>query len=236
MVGSTPTMDQPGIAAQPKRSAGDSLRSPMHPVSAHPFALSNSLIELLPDEEADDACSDEDDGLAGSYPVEQSPGPRRSSLHQTPKGVRRSRSLPTLVSGPGDDRRSIFSTDIWLGDHSEASSLFAAEVAIKGWTAVGDPKRGGYIVYDCSIRTRDGATIHIHKRYSAFDRLYESLMTYLPRGLSSQVRKIPPKAAFARFRPVFLEKRRRLLQDWLMGVMLHPDLGGNKLVKEWVME
>lgn len=40
----------------------------------------------------------------------------------------------------------------------------------------------------------------------------------------------------ARFRPAFLEKRRRLLQQWLASILLHPDLGGTVHVKQWVME
>lgn len=40
---------------------------------------------------------------------------------------------------------SIFSNDIWLGDNSGASSLFAREVEIRGWTNVGDKLGGAYI-------------------------------------------------------------------------------------------
>ena len=40
---------------------------------------------------------------------------------------------------------SIFSNDIWLGDNSGASGLFAREVEIRGWTSVGDKLGGAYI-------------------------------------------------------------------------------------------
>lgn len=40
---------------------------------------------------------------------------------------------------------SVFSNDIWLGDNSGASGLFAREVEIRGWTSVGDKLGGAYI-------------------------------------------------------------------------------------------
>ena len=40
---------------------------------------------------------------------------------------------------------SIFSDDIWLGDNSGASTLFARQVEIRGWTSVGDKLGGAYI-------------------------------------------------------------------------------------------
>ena len=40
---------------------------------------------------------------------------------------------------------SIFSNDIWLGDNSGASGLFAREVEIRGWTSVGDKLGGAYV-------------------------------------------------------------------------------------------
>jgi hypothetical protein len=40
----------------------------------------------------------------------------------------------------------------------------------------------------------------------------------------------------ARYRLAFLEKRRRLLQQWLTTILLHPDIGGTSIVKQWVVE
>lgn len=40
---------------------------------------------------------------------------------------------------------SILSNDIWLGDNSGSSGLFAREVEIRGWTSVGDKLGGAYI-------------------------------------------------------------------------------------------
>lgn len=52
-----------------------------------------------------------------------------------------------LKNRAADDKRSIFSNDIWLGDRSGSSSstVFSREVLISGWLAVGDTRRGGYI-------------------------------------------------------------------------------------------
>ncbi|KAF9504365.1 hypothetical protein BS47DRAFT_1308301 [Hydnum rufescens UP504] len=147
--------------------------------------------------------------------------------------VRRARSLPDFAQ---DDQRSLFSNDIWLGDHSGLGKGFALEVSINGWIVVGDIRRGAYIVYDCVIKTKDGAVIHARKRYSAFEQLHSSLMLSLPRTVASHVPSLPPKAALGEYRPTFLERRRRHLEQWLMFVLLHPDIGGCAPVREWVME
>jgi hypothetical protein len=47
--------------------------------------------------------------------------------------------------GKHDAPPSVFSNDIWLGDNSGASSLFARQVEIRGWTSVGDKLGGAYI-------------------------------------------------------------------------------------------
>lgn len=46
-----------------------------------------------------------------------------------------------------DDKHSILSNDIWLGDRSGStnSTVFSRDVLISGWLAVGDTRRGGYI-------------------------------------------------------------------------------------------
>lgn len=40
---------------------------------------------------------------------------------------------------------SIFSHDIWLGDHSGQSSAFSRDVMISGWTNVGDELVGAFV-------------------------------------------------------------------------------------------
>lgn len=131
---------------------------------------------------------------------------------------------------------SIFSHDIWLGDHSGQSSAFSRDVMISGWTNVGDELVGAFVVYDCAIRTKEGTTIHTHKRYSAFVELYHALKRTLPHHLLHFIPPLPPKSPFARYRPVFLDRRRRQLQYWLSAVLLHPEIGACQAVRYWVVD
>ncbi|TDL21902.1 Phox-like protein [Rickenella mellea] len=188
----------------------------------HPFKNSKSLLIVIPndriDVEAESAFYDDFclDGVDS-----------RSHLSR-----RRSRSAPPSPR----DAPSVFSNDIWLGDNSGESNAFARDVTITGWTSVGDKRGSAYIVYDCSIRTAQNTTLHAHKRYSAFVQLYASLRRTLPQTLLSQIPPLPPKAALAKFRPTFLDRRRRMLQHWLSAVLLHPDIGGCQAVRDWVLD
>ena len=47
---------------------------------------------------------------------------------------------------------------------------------------------------------------------------------------------LPPKFPLAKFRPTFLDRRRRLLQHWLCAILLHPEIGGCQAVRDWVMD
>ncbi|KAI0351879.1 Phox-like protein [Trametes cingulata] len=132
--------------------------------------------------------------------------------------------------------QSIFSKDIWLGDNSGESQAFARNVEIAGWTSVGDKRGGAYVVYDCVITTKEGLVVHALKRYSAFAQLYARLRATLPVSQQSYVPSLPPKAPLAKFRPSFLDRRRRLLQHWLSAILLHPEIGGCQAVREWVMD
>ncbi|KAJ7792625.1 hypothetical protein B0H14DRAFT_3889801 [Mycena olivaceomarginata] len=123
------------------------------------------------------------------------PPPAREQRHDTtenkPFGVipvyTRARSLLPAVAGrdaspierlePRPERPyspvappSVFSNDIWLGDNCGESAAFAREVQISGWTSVGDAHGlgGASVVYDCTIKTKEGTPIHAHKRYSDF--------------------------------------------------------------------
>ncbi|KAF9219976.1 Phox-like protein [Gyrodon lividus] len=185
------------------------------PSPSHPFRNTTGLLVVIPDtidveEESrfyDELCDDQD--------------------------ARASRtSVPRSPQGPP----SIFSHDIWLGDNSGESRAFARDVKISGWTNVGDKLGGAYVVYDCVIRTKEGTTIHAHKRYSAFVELYRALRQSLPRHQQHFVPALPPKSPFARYRPTFLDRRRRQLQYWLSAVLLHPEIGACQAVRFWVMD
>ncbi|KAG9318959.1 Phox-like protein [Chiua virens] len=188
--------------------------NPTSSSTTHPFRNATGLLVLLPDkidveEESrfyDQPC-DEPDG-----------GASRSSIH--------------LSLGPP----SVFSHDIWLGDSLGESGAFARDVRISGWTHVGDKLGGAYVVYDCVIRTKESTTIHAHKRYSAFLELYQALKQSLPSHLQHFVPILPPKSPLSRYRPAFLDHRRRQLQYWLSAVLLHPEIGACQAVKWWVMD
>ncbi|KAI0793640.1 Phox-like protein [Fomes fomentarius] len=134
------------------------------------------------------------------------------------------------------EAQSIFSRDIWLGDNSGESKAFARDVEIAGWTSVGDKREGAYVVYDCVIKTKEGTTIHALKRYSAFAQLYAKLRATLPSSQQGYIPSLPPKHPLSKFRPAFLDRRRRLLQHWLAAVLLHPEIGACEAVREWVMD
>ncbi|KAF9033079.1 hypothetical protein BDZ89DRAFT_563934 [Hymenopellis radicata] len=192
--------------------------TPTQSAIQHPFANCKGLLEIIPnkidiEEEArlyDELCQDD----SGVRPVQ----------------VSRPRS-PSLFS------RESFGTSIWLADNVGESRTFARDVQISGWTSVGDMTGGGaYVVYDCVIKTKEGTTIHAHKRYTAFEDLEFELRRTLPRQQQRFIPALPPKAPLARYRPAFLDRRRILLQHWLSSILLHPDLGGCKAVREWVMD
>ncbi|KAF5381730.1 hypothetical protein D9615_005430 [Tricholomella constricta] len=181
----------------------------------HPFANSKNLLEVIPNgidvaEESKlyDELSHDDEYEARSIT-------RRAMSFQGPP--------------------SVFSKDIWLGDNLGESLAFAQDVKISGWTNVGDKPEGAYIVYDCTIRTKEGTVIHAHKRYSDFTVLESALRRTLPRHQRHFVPILPPKTPLSRYRPAFLDRRRRLLQSWLLAVLLHPDVGGSQAVRLWVM-
>ncbi|PBK72978.1 uncharacterized protein ARMOST_04915 [Armillaria ostoyae] len=191
--------------------------SPITPT--YPFAHARGLLEIIPnkidvEEESrlyDELCTDDDDPLRhGAIPV-------------------RPRSPPGAPS--------VFSREsIWLGDNCGESLAFARDVKISGWTNVGDKLGGAYVVYDCVIKTKEGTVIHCHKRYSSFVQLESALRRTLPRNQQHFLPRLPPKAPLARYRPAFLDQRRRMLQYWLSSILLHPDIGGCKAVRLWVMD
>jgi len=206
------------------REAAGAPRAPPAPI--HPFADSQSLLTLIRDEPS--STLGDDDFLS------EDENPTIPLRHRSQSFIlRKSRSMPNFLP---EDQRSVFSNDIWLGDGEGMSKAFAREVRIGGWIFVGDTKSGAYIVYDCVIQTKDGTNIHAHKRYSAFEKLRDTLMVELPRSLSSHIPSLPPKSALARYRPAFLDRRRRRLEQWIGAVLLHPDIGGCVTVRDWVME
>ncbi|CAK5269101.1 unnamed protein product, partial [Mycena citricolor] len=199
----------------------------------HPWANSNSRIEVMHSSiDVEEESRIYDDMVFDVSPIE-------------PRPENRPYSPPTAPS--------VFSNDIWLDDNSGAEgSIFARQVSIAGWTSVGDSLGGAYVVYDCSIKTKDGTLIHAHKRYSDFVALETQLLRTLPVGFGAisnfvvssfttqpnsraHLPALPPKSPFSRYRAAFLARRRRALEAWLCSVLLHPDIGGSLAVRKWVV-
>ena len=61
------------------------------------------------------------------------------------------------------------------------------------------------------------------------------LFRLFQRHLVLSIPPLPPKNPLSRFRPAFLDRRRRLLQYWLANILLHPEIGGVDVVKKWVI-
>ncbi|KAI0786916.1 hypothetical protein C8Q75DRAFT_769970 [Abortiporus biennis] len=194
-------------------------QSPTTPTSAHPFQNSKNLLVLIPDR----------------IDVEEESRLYDELLDSADSDVTYYQESP-LPQSPIETAPSIFSNDIWLGDNSGESLAFARNVQVSGWTSVGDKRGGAYIVYDCAISTKEGTVIHALKRYSSFAELYARLRGTLPKHQQRFIPTLPPKSPLAKFRPTFLDRRRRLLEHWLGSVLLHPDIGGCKACRDWVME
>ncbi|GAW07931.1 Phox-like protein [Lentinula edodes] len=137
-----------------------------------------------------------------------------------------------IIRNPGidieEEARLIRETGLHILSYREHEHLAC------GWTNVGDKDKlggGAYVVYDCVVKTKEGTTIHAHKRYNAFVQLDAALRRSLPRHQQRYVPQLPPKAPFARYRPAFLDQRRRQLEYWLSAVLLHPDVGASKALE-----
>ncbi|THH07784.1 hypothetical protein EW145_g3142 [Phellinidium pouzarii] len=194
----------------------------------------NGLVEVIRDDE-DRIDVEEEERVYHTFDLDGDDADALGFSRTKPRSSR-----PRLSSQRRSHARassSIFSHDIWVGESGEAEKdvPFARGVRIVGWTSVGDKKDGAYVVYDCALLTNACTTIHIHKRYSAFVALHAALSHILPGAVHKQLPPLPPRAPWARYRAGFLEKRRRALQNWLSGVMLHPEIGGCSVVREWVM-
>ena len=77
--------------------------------------------------------------------------------------------------------------------------------------------------------------VHVY-RYVPFEVTGKAYLMLLQQDYQRFIPPLPPKSPLAKFRPSFLDQRRRLLQHWLSSVLLHPDIGGCQILREWVMD
>jgi len=123
-------------------------------------------------------------------------------------------------------------------DKDSADGLWASRVTvtepsiIKGNQGKTLQAVSGYVVWLCTVETFEGRILKTRKRYSEFFTLRQNLCTAFPRH-EKMIPALPPKSVVSKFRPAFLEKRRRGLELFLSTVLLMPDLGASPIVKKW---
>ncbi|QRW03379.1 hypothetical protein RhiLY_02378 [Ceratobasidium sp. AG-Ba] len=213
-----------GPATKPTSQPSTPLARPSSaPAPSHPFAQASGLVQIIRPTTQD--MIEEEARFWDDF--------------TTDDGNRSGANTSGRISPPNSSAaRSVFSNDIWLDDNSgnDADRTFARDVQLVGWASVGDNISTGYVVYDCAIRTKEGVTIHLHKRYNSFVKLHRSLRRTLPPDVVHSIPSLPPKNALAKYRPAFLDSRRRKLQTWLATVLMHPDMGGCPAIRQWILE
>ena len=96
--------------------------------------------------------------------------------------------------------------------------------------------RGTYVTYRVNtLRTDHKTTISVRRRYRDFEKLFKSLSTKYP---DHALAKLPEKKTFelGKFKPEFVESRRKRLEDWLLGLAIHPVLGESPDFCDFLMD
>ncbi|KAK9386514.1 Phox homologous domain-containing protein [Lipomyces mesembrius] len=148
---------------------------------------------------------------------------------------------PGIAGSPGDphDLTLVDPMPITLVDHSMddgdvngkiwARSAWAGDYSI----VAGAGKAGAYVTWLCVIETVEGRTIRFRKRYSEFCQLQNALSGEFPQ-LRAAIPGLPPKSIISKFRPAFLEERRRGLEYFLACIVLNPVFAGSTVVKDFI--
>ncbi|KAL2854244.1 Phox homologous domain-containing protein [Aspergillus pseudoustus] len=148
---------------------------------------------------------------------------------------------------------------ITLEDHTEdpdsetSRGLWAKSVTIDDHVVVqGKTGIGAYVVWNCRIRTLEGAIITVrmrytcerslldsrranfsYNRYSEFDDLRSKLVASFPHAKNA-LPSLPPKSVIFKFRPKFLDSRRVGLEYFLNCVLLNPEFASSPIVKDFL--
>jgi len=168
-------------------------------------------------------------------------------------------SSPGLSIIDGDYPPSSVEPPIDLIDHTQSAVPFrneqggedswAVNVLVDDYTIVGDPdKAGSYVVWKINVELKadlvpgdsqpnpsavsTGRYVEAHKRYSEFTAFRDKLIARYPE-LTAAIPELPPKSVVGKFRPAFLEKRRKGLEWFLSCVMLNPQLCNTPVVRSW---
>ncbi|KAK9332053.1 Phox homologous domain-containing protein [Lipomyces starkeyi] len=148
---------------------------------------------------------------------------------------------PGIAGSPGDphDLTPVDPIPITLVDHSmddgDVNGQMWARSAWVGDYAIvaGAGKAGAYVTWLCVIETVEGRTIRFRKRYSEFCQLQNALSGEFPL-LRAAIPGLPPKSIISKFRPAFLEERRRGLEYFLACIVLNPVFAGSTVVKDFI--
>ncbi|ELU37177.1 hypothetical protein AG1IA_08793 [Rhizoctonia solani AG-1 IA] len=174
--------------------------------TSHPFAGSSGLIQVIPSTIHD--LIEEEARLWDEFPADNRV------------------DMSGRVSPPGSmANHSVFSNDIWLGDNcGNADRTFARDVQLVGWASVGDSISTGYVgPFDTHYLLMSSTTFQLsHPRTRLVSQPYAVASPF------------SPLARVAKYRPAFLDSRRRKLQTWLATVLMHPDIGGCSTVQRTI--
>ncbi|KAK9234378.1 Phox homologous domain-containing protein [Lipomyces kononenkoae] len=148
---------------------------------------------------------------------------------------------PGIAGSPGDphDLTPVDPIPITLVDHSmddgDANCQMWARSAWVGDYSIvaGTGKAGAYVTWLCVIDTVEGRTIRFRKRYSEFCQLQTALADEF-KSLRAAIPGLPPKSIISKFRPAFLEERRRGLEYFLACIVLNPVFAGSTVVQDFM--
>ncbi|KAK7208235.1 Phox homologous domain-containing protein [Myxozyma melibiosi] len=148
---------------------------------------------------------------------------------------------PGIEGSPGDpyDLTHVDPLPITLVDHSmddnqENGKMWARSAWVGDYSIVaGAGKAGAYVSWLCVIETVESQSIRFRKRYSEFVSLQQLLLREFPH-LRAAIPGLPPKSIISKFRPAFLEERRRGLEFFLSCIVLNPVFAGSQVVKDFI--
>ncbi|KAK9364017.1 Phox homologous domain-containing protein [Lipomyces starkeyi] len=148
---------------------------------------------------------------------------------------------PGIAGSPGDphDLTPVDPIPITLVDHSMDDGdvngqMWARSAWVGDYSIVaGAGKAGAYVTWLCVIETVEGRTIRFRNRYSEFCQLQNALSGEFPL-LRAAIPGLPPKSIISKFRPAFLEERRRGLEYFLACIVLNPVFAGSTVVKDFI--
>ncbi|KAK9454582.1 Phox homologous domain-containing protein [Dipodascopsis uninucleata] len=150
--------------------------------------------------------------------------------------------VPPAISGsPGDpedltpvDPMPITLIDCSMDDTSFGGKMWAKSAWVGDYSVVsGTGKAGAYVTWLCVVETLEGKTLKFRKRYSEFVQLQRQLRDEFVL-LRAAIPALPPKSLISKFRPSFLEERRRGLEYFLACIILNPVFSGSDIVRQFI--